>query len=72
MERVQTTVWLSECCGAPPFGETEVWRTCLGSEDIMMGMCEKCKEWSEFYTEEEQKDDRNGNVDSSDSNDRNS
>jgi len=50
-----------ECCGAPELGETE--------------LCSDCKEWSEFYDDEEEQEDGNNrdvNVDSSDSNARNS
>ena len=60
-----------ECCGAPELGETELCsdfgRTQIGWSD--------CKEWSEFYDDEEEQEDGNNrdvNVDSSDSNARNS
>ena len=41
---------VSECCSAPPLNNTDV--------HDGIAMCDQCKEWSGFYDEEEEENER--------------
>lgn len=42
--------WLSECCDAPIIGNVDK------HEDLVLGLCSQCKEWSDCYNDEEDSD----------------